>query len=541
MGDSGARAGSDGDRRAELLRRLRAVAGREDSVPLSFAQQRLWFLEQLHPGRAVNNLPLGWRLRGDLDVAALRSALGGVVARHDALRARFLAEDGRARQRVEPAGPVELPVVALDGLDAGERETELERLAAGEAARPFDLTSDPPLRARCVRLGERDHVLLLTAHHIAADGWSLGVLARELSELYAARLEGRPPSLPELPVQYADYAAWQRERLSGEALEAELAHWRERLRDLEPLAVPTDRPRPATLRHRGAVRWFELDAGLTDGVRALGRAHSTTLFMTLLAAFQAVLHRWSGQDDVAVGTPVAGRARTELEPLVGCFVNTLVMRGDLSGDPTFRELLARVRETAVDAYAHQALPFEKLVDELHPARDLSLSPLVQVLLAVQRPAAGELALPGLAAEPRWAHSGTTKFDLGLSVWDAPVLHGMVEYDRDLFDEATIDRLTGHLRRLLAGAVADPEQRLSALPLLTPAEAAEVAGFAAGPPAAPPATLHGLVAAAAARDPDAVALAGATESLTYRELEARAGRLAAALRGLGAGPETVVGV
>ncbi|HXM56250.1 MAG TPA: amino acid adenylation domain-containing protein, partial [Candidatus Dormibacteraeota bacterium] len=520
-------------RRADLLRRLRALAGRD--VPISFAQRRLWFLEQLHPGRAVYNLPMGWRLRGDLDLAALRAALDGVVARHDALRARFPSEDGRPRQVVDPPGPAALDVVVAQG------EAELERLAAAEAARPFDIARDPPLRARVVRLGQRDHTLLLTVHHIAADGWSLGVLAGELSELYAAHAAGRQPALPAPPIQYADYAAWQRERLQGEALARELGHWRERLRDLAPLALPTDRPRPAALRYRGAVRWFELDAELSAAARALGRAHGATLFMTLLAGFQAVLQRWAGQDDVAVGTPVAGRERAELEGLVGFFVNTLVLRGDLSGDPTFAELLARVREAALDAYAHQELPFEKLVDELHPARDLGHSPLVQVLFAVQRPAAGGLALGGVEAEPLWAHSGTTKFDISLSFWDAPVLRGMVEYDRDLFDEATIDRLAGHLRRLLAAAAADPGRRLSELPLLSDAEAAQLAALAVGPPAAPPATLQGLVAAAARRDPEALAVVCAGESLTYGELDARAERLAAALRGLGAGPEAVVGV
>ena len=385
-------------------------ASRAEALPLSFAQQRLWFLDQLQPGDAAYNIPAALRVIGEFDVAAFAFAVNEIVRRHEALRTTFVLRDGVPAQVIAPALEIATPVVDLGGLDPELREAEARRFAQEEARRPFDLASGPLLRVATLDLGvrpstgERERVVLFTLHHIVSDGWSSDVLIREFVALYEAFAAGRPSPLPDLAVQYADYAVWQRDWLQGEVLDRQLAYWREKLADAPPtLDLPTDRPRPARQDHAGATHGFMVSRDVTERLAGLGRAEGATLFMTLLAAFQLLLSRYSGQQDVSVGAPVANRRRLELEALIGFFVNTLVMRTDVSGDPSFRGLLARVRETALGAQAHQDLPFERLVEELQPTRDMSRDPLFQVMFVLQNAPKSGSALGGL----RFESSGAT--------------------------------------------------------------------------------------------------------------------------------------
>jgi amino acid adenylation domain-containing protein len=519
----------------------REARDRDDRLPLSFAQQRLWFLESLRPGTPLYNLPQAWRLRGALSLPALAAALGAVVRRHEILRTVF--PDGEPAQVVQPAGPLLLPVLDLSGLPPSARLAAAERALRDEVRQPFDLRQGPLFRTALLRLGAAEHHLALTMHHIVSDGWSVDVLARELSALYRAALEGRPALLAPLPIQYSDYAVWQRRWLAGEVLDRQLAWWRERLAGAPAvLELPTDRPRPAVASLRGATERLGLGTELGEGLAAVARRWDATLFMTLLAAFQALLHRYTGQDDLLVGAPVAGRERAELEPLVGFFVNLVPLRADLSGDPRLSRFLGAVRETTLEAVAHQEVPFERLVEELAPERDLSRAPLVQALLLFQE-APSLPDLPGVEASFLRVHSGTAKFDLTLNVEHGPgEWWAQVEYASDLFEPATARRLLGCFRTLLEGIAAGPEARLSDLPLLTPAERAELAAWNAGAQSGPEGLLHELFEERARRTPDALAVVAAGgERLTYRELERRSARLARRLRGMGVGPEVPVGV
>jgi amino acid adenylation domain-containing protein len=450
-----------------------ARVDRQGLLPLSFAQQRLWFLAQLEPGSALYNVPVTLSFGGPLDSVALARSLDEIVRRHEVLRTRYPGVDGKPRQQIEPWLPAALPVVDLGELGAVHRRQEtLRELALQEARRPFDLETSPPLRRMLLRLGEREHVLLVTMHHIASDAWSRAIFERELDHLHRA-----PASpLPELAVQYADFAAWQRGWLSGEVLAAELAHWRCRLAGAPPrLELPADRARPPLPSHRGAVRRWSPPRPLVRRLAGLARHAGATVFMALLAAFQAVLARWSGQEDVSVGTPIAGRNRLETEALVGLFVNTLVLRTDLGGGPSFAELLARVREATLDAYLHQDLPFEKLVEELAPERSLSHSPLFQVMFVLENVTREARFPAGLPAGFLAAARGTAKFDLTLGLRErGGELEGGVEYATDLFDGATVARLCGHLEALLAGAAAGLAAPVAELPLLAPAELHQVA-------------------------------------------------------------------
>src|SRR5439155_5432359 len=387
---------------------------RGSSIPLSFAQQRLWFLDQLEPDSSVYNIFSGLRLKGPLDIGALEQGLNEIVRRHEALRTIFYVVEGQPVQIILPSLSLPLPVMDLSHLPEIEREAEVGRLANEEAQRPFDLCLGPLMRATLLRLNDADHVLLLTVHHIASDGWSKGVLFRELSVLYEAFTNGKPSPLEELPVQYADFAQWQREWLQGDVLETQLGYWKTQLDNIQILQVPTDQPRPAILRYRGASQSIVLSKKLTEALRTLSRQQDVTLFMTLLAAFQTLLHRYTGQGDIVVGSPIANRNRTEIEGLIGFFVNTLVLRSDLSDNPTFRELLARVRAVALGAYAHQDLPFEKLVEELQPERNLSQNPLFQVMFILQNVPSSAPKLGGLTLSPLDADTDTTKFDLLMS-------------------------------------------------------------------------------------------------------------------------------
>jgi len=515
------------------------------SYPLSFGQQRLWFLDRLEPESAVYNIARAVHLRGALQVEALRQALDAIVARHEALRTTFAAVDGVPLQRIGAPRAVDMTVIDLTAGPAAERSAALRRLLDEQARRPFDLARDLMLRATLFRLGEAEYALLLTTHHIASDGWSMSVLFRELTDLYAAFGRGAPSALPPLSIQYADYAVWQRQQLHGERLEAQLGYWRRRLAGAPAaLELPTDRQRPTVQSLRGAHVSSLLPGPLVERLKEMSRREGVTLFMTLLAGFQALLHRYTGQEDILVGSPIAGRTRPELEGLIGFFVNTLVLRTDLSGEPTFRGLLARVRESALGAYGHQELPFEKLVEELQPERSSSYSPLCQVMFAFQNIPTSTLSLAGLTSSPLTVDTGTSKFDLTLSVETTEGgLTAMLEYNTDLFDAATMDRMLGHWRRLLEAAVLDPDERVSRLRLVTDAERQQllVAWNDTGVEYPRRACLHELFEAQVARTPDAVAVSGGGQSLTYRELNGLANRVAHVLRERGVGPDVLVGL
>jgi amino acid adenylation domain-containing protein len=519
-------------------------APRTGRLPLSFAQSRLWFLDQLSPGSSVYNIPYPLAIGGALDARALKGALTEVSRRHEALRTIFASVDGEPSQAISPAGPFPLPLIDLQGLPEPARRAEAGALIGCEARRPFDLTTGPLFRTSLLRLERERHVLLLTLHHIVADGWSLEILLRELTSLYAAIAAGRPSPFPELAVQYADFAIWQRQWLTGEALSRQLDYWRRQLAGAPAgLDLPTDLPRPALQTFAGATCSAPLPPELAADLRAFCRAEGVTLFMLLLAGFDVLLGRYSGQEDVLVGSPVANRNREETEGLIGFFVNTLVLRTDLSAAPSFRTLLRQVRESALAAYGHQDLPFETLVEELRPERDLSRSPLFQVLLAL-RNAGASPGIAGLELVPLAGENATAKFDLSLGVIDSDSnLWSEVEYNTDLFEEGTARRLLGHLGRLLAAAVADPECGWRDLPLLTAEEREQLlVGFNdTGSTFGPEICLHQLFEAQAARVPNQVALVAPDGRLTYRELNDRADRLARLLRSLGLGPEGLAGV
>ncbi|MCT2548295.1 non-ribosomal peptide synthetase [Streptomyces atratus] len=532
-------------RRAESARIVRA--DREAGpLPLSFAQQRLWFLDRLTPDSAEYLVPTVLRVRGALDVPALGTALSGLVARHEVLRTAFPADDnGTPRQAISAPWPVEVTVHDLR--TEADAETRAGEVLRTEATRPFDLEAGRLLRADVVRLADDDHFLLLTVHHIASDGWSSGILARELRELYAAAVAGREASLPELMVQYADFAAWQREQLSGDFLERQLAYWRERLARVTPLELPTDHQRPAQPSSGGDVVTFSVPSEVTEALRATASGQGASLFMALLSLFQIVLARYCRQDDIAVGTPIAGRNRAETEELIGFFVNTLVLRTDLSGDPAFTELLARVKDTALGAYDHQDLPFERLVEELAPDRDPSRNPLFQTMFVLQAPGSTEdqaWELAGTRTEPVEIERGVAKFDLTLTaVESADGLRAVLEYRTDLFERATIERLAGHFATLAASVAAAPGARLSELNMLTVGERREVLvewnGVTGPYPDA--ATIHQLVEERVAAGPDAVAVVHGERRWTYGEINARANRLAHHLRGTGVTADTLVAV
>jgi amino acid adenylation domain-containing protein len=450
-------------------------AGRRDEpAPLSFGQQRLWFLHQLDPASAFYTVATPMWLSGALDIPALERALRAVTERHDVLRTVFRAVAGTPVQVVRPMAPFELPVGDLGPLPADEREARVVALATEEAQRPFDLGRGPVLRCRLLRLDEAEHILLLTMHHIVTDAWSLGVLSRELGAQYAAALDGRPDPLPPPPIQYADFARWQRGWMTGPVLEEQLAYWRRQLDGAPALDVPTDRPRPAVQAFHGAAEAADLEPELVGALEALGRSEGCTLFMTLLAAFQALLSRYTGQEDVTVGSPIANRTRPEVADLVGFFVNTLVLRGDLSGQPTFRELLRRVRETALGAYAHQDLPFEKLVEELHPARDLGRNPLFQVMFDYSEAGMLDLDLPGLSMQIVPLEIASAQFDLCLAV--RPGDDGarlVLEYNTDLFEAPRARRLLEHYRAMLEAVLRDADRPVARAAILTEAERLEL--------------------------------------------------------------------
>jgi acyl carrier protein len=437
-----------------------------EKIPLSYAQQRLWFLNKLEPGSSFYNVPLAVKLRGQLNVEALERTLNEVVRRHEILRTTFSSDEGEPEQIIHDALELKLEVEQVP-----EDVAEVRRLIKEESGRGFDLTQGPLLRVRLLRLTADEHVVLLTMHHIVSDGWSMGVLTNEIAALYRAFSAGEEAGLPELSIQYADYAVWQREWLRGEVLERELEYWRKRLGgQLPTLNLPTDRPRPPVPTYRGAYRSFALPSDLSEKIKQLGRDEGCTLFMTLMAAFKTLLFRYSGQDDIIAGTIVANRNSAEIEPLIGLFINTLAIRTDLSGDPNFKELMARVKENMLSAHVHQDVPFEKLVSELQTERELSRAPLFQVTFGVQNAPGGSLELPGLSLQMLHNDEGAVRYDLTHWVYETP--GGLVfswSYSTDLFDLSTIIRMQENFATLLKSIVENPGAQLSTLEILSEGE------------------------------------------------------------------------
>ena len=513
-----------------------------NSAELSFAQQRLWFLYSLDPDSPFYNISAAWRLKGMLDAEVLKRALNIIIQRHEALRTTFSMQQGEPVQLIAPSLTLPLPVIDLCDLTDAEREAEVQRLVTKEARQSFDPEKGPLLCVKLLHLKKQEYVFLLIIHHIISDGWSMGVLMRELMALYNALVEGQPDPLPALPIQYADFAVWQRDWLQGEVLDKQQQYWKERLTGVSTLELPTDRPRPAVQTLVGDYLPFELSEPLTEALKVLANDEGATLFMTLLATFQLLLHRYTHQQDIVVGSPIAGRQQQETEGLIGFFVNTLALRADLSDDPTFRELLAQVRATTLGAYAYQDLPFEKLVEELQPERNLSHSPVFQVMFALQNIPSRDLKLADLAISRIVARSHTAKYELSLfMVEEGKKLSGLFEYNSDLFDEATIQRMAEHFQMLLEEVVSRPDQHVSALTILTGVERqqllfdwnATVTDYPQDQ------CIQQLFEAQVARTPEAVALVYQQQQLCYADLNARANRLAHYLIEQGVGADTLV--
>jgi amino acid adenylation domain-containing protein len=528
---------------SSIPRLLRAGSADLQRFPVSFAQQRLWILDRLEPNSAAYNIPISLRLNGSLNIDALEAALTQVVQRHEVLRTEYHTENGEAVQIVNPPTPVAVTLADLSHVPAAERETYALRLAKNEAEKPFNLSRGGVLRATLLRLAESEHVLLITVHHIAFDGWSVGTLLSEIADFYKAELHHEVCHLPELQIQYGDFAAWQRQMMSGQELERQLSYWKQQLSGAPPsVDLSLDHPRPAMQTFHGATHTFMIEKSILDRVQQLSHSHGATPFMTLLAAFSVLLSRYSGQEDLVVGSPMAGRNRPEIEKLIGLFVNTLVLRTDLSGNPRFLDLMRRVRETSLGAYAHQDVPFERLVEELNPERDLSRNPLFQIMFSLQNVPRDKWQLPGLTLSPFQMGSGTEKFDLSVNLVEKQNgLKVSFSYNTDLFEADTIARMGAHFQNLLEGIVVHPEQRISELPLLDEIEQCKVLvefnNTAANYPR--DRCIHNFFEAQAERTPSATALICDTERLTYGQLNARANLIARYLQRHGVGPEVLV--
>jgi amino acid adenylation domain-containing protein len=519
--------------------------GKTFAFPLSYAQEQLWFFHQLQPDSSAYNIPFATRLSGPLKVPVLELSLNEIIERHEILRTTFRTVDEQPVQVVAPSLKLDLLTVDLREVSAVEQENEVQRLSIEEARKPFDLAQGPLLRVILLQLDEGEHVFLFTIHHIVSDGWSMSVFFRELSTLYAAHIKGEVCPLPPLPIQYADFAIWQREWLNGEVLDSQLNYWRRQLAGASVLLdLPSDRPRPPAQTFQGSTETFQLDFDLTKNLKALSRESGTTLFMILLAAFKTLVFRYVGQPDIIIGSPAANRIRSEVEPLVGFFVNTLALRSDLSDNPSFRDLLKRVRGTVIDAQAHQDLPFEKLVEELQPERSLSHNPIFQVTFALQNTPQQTLKFPNLATSNLEVANTTTKFDLSLSLEErGRGLWGAFEFSTDLFEKPTITSMIGHYQTLLEGVVANPDQKLSELPLLTSGEKHRLLAEWNDTETAYPTAkcIHELFEEQVDKAPGAVAVVFEDKQLTYKELNDKANQLARYLRKLGVGPEVLVGI
>ena len=521
---------------------LKPVA-RDRDLPLSFAQQRLWFLDQLGTGSAYN-IPLAIRLLGLPNIMALEDSLNEIIRRHEALRTTFRSSDGRPVQVISEKMSLTMPLIDLSGQPKMEREVAAKQLARNEAMRRFDLGKGPLFHAALIRLSEDEHILLLTMHHIITDGWSMSVFTSELATLYKAYCIGEASPLAELPIQYADFVHWQREWLQGEVLENQVTYWRKQLQGVPVLQLFTDRPRPSVQTYEGARQDIAFSPTLTGALHDLSQRQGVTLFMTMLAAFQTLLFRYTGQEDIVVGSPIANRNRTEIEGLIGFFVNSLAMRTDLSGNPTFCELIHRVQRVTLGAYEHQDLPFEKLVEKLNPERDMSHNPLFQILFAIQSLSVEELQLPELTLSPFPIDRVTANFDLEIHLWEKPEgLSGMVVYNIDLFDDATIARLLGHYENLLESIVADPDQRISDVKILSDTERKQMLVDWNDTSTYYPndKCIHHLFEEQVERTPNAVAVVFENQQLTYQQLNQRSNQLAHHLQSLGVGPEVLVGI
>ena len=556
-----------------------AAEARPELIPLSFAQQRLWFLDQLEPGSSFYNIPLALRLSGPLNVQALERSVNEIIRRHETLRTSFHAVKqpgqpgqhwGAPAQFISDAAPMTLPIIDISYLTAWEREVEAERQASEEARRPFDLTAGPLIRVVLLRLDQNSHALLIAMHHIISDGWSVGILLSEMTALYRAFSSehrqdlqdfsgfnsiGPHPEkscqsclLPELPIQYADFAIWQRRWLSGERLDRQLDYWKRQLEGVpSALDLPTDRPYPPVRTFRGAKYHFLISEALLEKIKAMNRSHGVTLFMTLLAAFKTLLYRYTGQSDIVIGSPIAGRNLREVENLIGFFVNTLALRSDTGGAPRFSDLLGRVRETALGAYAHQDLPFEKLVEELQPERNLSHTPLFQVMFALENMALRSMELAGVQIDLMGIDSGSAKFDLTLLASESrDGIDCVFEYNTDIFEEGTMARCSGHFQTLLEAVVKDPQHRISDIPLLTESERDQLLTewndtYVGLPPSLDGKCIHVLFEEQAALTPDAIAVVSGSEQLTYGSLNERAGELARYLQDLGMATDAPIGL
>ncbi len=525
---------------------------REAEVPLSYAQQRLWFLDQLQPGNPSYNIALALRLTGHLEIAALHHSLDAMVRRHESLRTTFVASEGRAAQVIAPTVHLMLPLLDLSALPTEEQEPTLEWLALQEAQHPFDLAVGPLIRACVLRVEEDKHVLLLTLHHTITDAWSMGIFIHELALFYTTTLQAQAITIPELPIQYADFAIWQRQWLEAVTIvgetspfEQQLAYWQAQLAGVPPLLeLMTDHPRPQIQSFRGAHLGFTLPPELASALRKLSRQEGVTVFMTLLTAFTILLSHYSGQEDIVVGTPIANRTHAELENVIGFFVNTLALRTDLSGNPTLRELLRRVREIALMAYAHQDVPFERLIEALHLERNLSHTPLFQVIFTLQHTGTTPLQLPDITVTPLSVESGLTRFDLTLEMGENEQgLDGVFEYNLDLFETPTIQRMLGHFQLILEGMASDVEQHLISLPLLTQSEFyQQLVQWNETQTAYPDGRcIHTLFEEQAQQHPDTIALVYQDQQLTYSELNRRANQVAQYLQQRNVGPEVCVGL
>src|SRR5579864_3406626 len=516
----------------------------QSAFPASFAQQRLWFLDQLEPGTAAYNLPRAFRIVGPLDIAVLRQALEIVVRRHASLRTVFDSVRGDTRQVVLSDSQVDVPVVDLTNIPESEREIEALRVVSEDGRKPFDLSEGPLLRSLLVRLGPEKYIFLLVMHHIITDGWSISILFREVTRSYAALVRGEAPDLPELPIQYADYAQWQREYMDGEALTRQVEHWKSKLAGAQSLLdLPLDHPRPTVANWHGATQEISLDGATLAKLKAVAQTESSTPFMVAMAAFQALLWRYTKQESILVGTPIAARSEVEFENMVGLFVNTLVFRSDFSSHLTFRELLRQVRAFALDAYTHQDVPFEKLVEALVPHRSLDTHPLFQVMFTFQNIPKQVFEIPGLSIKEIAFEAGIAKFDLSAEVWDDGDFHCQFEYRTDLFEQTTIQRMMGHFENLIRAASENPDSRLADLNLMGEPERAQVLTEWNRTAADYPRNLSipRAFEDQVDRTPNATALIFEEKPCTYVELNRSANRLAHLLVKKGIGSGSLVGV
>ncbi|MHC5822143.1 MAG: non-ribosomal peptide synthetase, partial [Nostoc sp.] len=516
-----------------------------NSISLSFSQQRLWFIDQLYHSSPFYNISSAFHLTGVLNIIALQQSLNEILRRHEVWRTTFRLVNGEPVQQIAPQLTWDLPIINFEHLFGKDWEPEIKKLAVEEAKKPFNLAKGPLVRATLLRLGEEEHVFLLTIHHIITDGWSIGVFMRELATLYTAFLSNQPSPLPELPIQYADFAGWQRDRLRGEVLTTQVNYWKQQLSgELPILQLPVDRPRPAVTTFIGAKQYFTFSKTLTDALNKFSQREDATLFMTLLAALNTLLYHYTEQEDILIGSPIANRNRAELEDMLGLFVNTLVLRNNLSGNPSFRELLHRVRKVTIDAYAHQDLPFEMLVEELQPERDLSRNPLYEVMFVLQNTRMSVQEVSGLTLRTLQFDSGTAQLDIFLSMSESQQgLTGVLEYNTDIFEDATITRFITCFQTLLESIVANPEQRICELSPLTAPDREQLLFEWNQTRADYPqdTSLHELFEQQVEQSPDALALISQSEQLTYRQLNQRVNQLAHYLQKQGVIKETLVAI